>query len=233
MNVRPGWTPEFVLSVLHYAILPALSLVLVGIGTWFLGMRALVSNIVTEDYVTYAELAGVRRPTILFGYVIRNAMIPQLTSLAMTLGLIFSGTIIVEQVFSYPGLGSLLVRAVVEGDTLGCACGLIDRDHRGGNSDLHHRPHPSDPRSAREGGIRSCSALSRDLFRYNIEFAIGIVFVGLIVVFGFLHFLAPVDPSLVYAAPMDVAPNAPVLVRHQFARARTCSGNCRPPSGTP
>ncbi len=117
MNVRPGLTPEFVLSVLHYAILPALSLVLVGIGTWFLGMRALVSNIVTEDYVTYAELAGVRRPTILFGYVIRNAMIPQLTSLAMTLGLIFSGTIIVEQVFSYPGLGSLLVRAVVEGDT--------------------------------------------------------------------------------------------------------------------
>lgn len=117
MNVRVGWTPEFVLSVLHYALLPALSLVLVGIGTWFLGMRALVSNIVTEDYVTYAELAGVKRPTILFGYVIRNAVIPQLTSLAMTLGLIFSGTIIVEQVFSYPGLGSLLVRAVVEGDT--------------------------------------------------------------------------------------------------------------------
>ncbi len=117
MNVRPGWTPQFILSVLHYAILPALSLVLVGIGTWFLGMRALVSNIVTEDYVTYAELAGVRRPTILFGYVIRNALVPQLTSLAMTLGLIFSGTIITEQVFSYPGLGSLLVRAVNEGDT--------------------------------------------------------------------------------------------------------------------
>ncbi|MBU1175895.1 MAG: ABC transporter permease [Alphaproteobacteria bacterium] len=117
MNVRVAWTPEFVLSVLHYALLPALSLVLVGIGTWFLGMRALVSNIVTEDYVTYAELAGVKRPTILFAYVIRNAMIPQLTSLAMTLGLIFSGTIIIEQVFSYPGLGTLLVRAVNEGDT--------------------------------------------------------------------------------------------------------------------
>lgn len=117
MSVRPGWTPEFVLSILHYSILPALSLVLVGIGTWFLGMRALVSNIVTEDYVTYAELAGVKRPTILFHYVIRNAVIPQLTSLAMTLGLIFSGTIIVEQVFSYPGLGFLLVRAVNEGDT--------------------------------------------------------------------------------------------------------------------
>lgn len=117
MNVRVGWTPEFVLSVLHYAILPALSLVLGGIGTWFLGMRALVSNIVTEDYVTYADLAGVERRTVLFGYVIRNALIPQLTSLAMTLGLIFSGTIIIEQVFSYPGLGTLLVRAVNEGDT--------------------------------------------------------------------------------------------------------------------
>lgn len=117
MNVRPGWTPEFILSVLHYALLPAASLVLVGIGTWFFGMRALVSNIVTEDYVTYAELAGVRQHRIVFGYVIRNALVPQLTALAMALGLIFSGTVITEQVFAYPGLGSLLVRAVNGGDS--------------------------------------------------------------------------------------------------------------------
>ena len=125
MNVRPAFTPEFIFSVLHYSILPAASLTIVGIGTWFLGMRALVSNIVTEDYVTFAELGGVKRNRIAFSYVIRNAMVPQLTSLAMTLGGIFSGTIITEQVFGYPGLGSLLVTAVNAGDsatTLAVSC---------------------------------------------------------------------------------------------------------------
>ncbi|MDB5529117.1 MAG: transporter permease [Devosia sp.] len=125
MNVRPAFTPEFIFSILHYSILPAASLTIVGIGTWFLGMRALVSNIVTEDYVTFAELGGVGRNRIAFSYVIRNAMVPQLTSLAMTLGGIFSGTIITEQVFGYPGLGSLLVTAVNGGDsatTLAVSC---------------------------------------------------------------------------------------------------------------
>jgi peptide/nickel transport system permease protein len=117
MNVRQAWTWQFVLSVLHYAILPASALVLVGIGTWFLGMRALVSNVITEDYVTYAELAGVRQGRIVGSYVIRNALVPQLTALAMALGGIFSGTVITEQVFTYPGLGTLLIRAVNGGDT--------------------------------------------------------------------------------------------------------------------
>lgn len=117
MSVRPSLSPDFVLSVLRHAILPAASLVIVGLGTWFLGMRALVSNIVTEDYVAYAELAGVPRQRIVSSYVIRNAVMPQLTALAMSLGGIFSGTIITEQVFSYPGLGSLLVRGVNAGDS--------------------------------------------------------------------------------------------------------------------
>lgn len=117
MNVRPGFTPEFVFSVLHHSILPAASLVIVGLGVSFLGMRALVSNIVTEDYVTYAELAGVKTERVVFFYVIRNAAVPQLTGLAMALGGIFSGTIITEQVFAYPGLGTLLVSAVNFGDT--------------------------------------------------------------------------------------------------------------------
>lgn len=116
MNVRMGWSWEFAFSVLQHAILPATSLVLVGIGTWFLGMRALVSNVVTEDYVTYAELAGVRPGRIVSSYVLRNAMIPQLTGLAMSLGGIFSGTVITEEVFNYPGLGSLLIDAVNGGD---------------------------------------------------------------------------------------------------------------------
>ncbi|MGV8832757.1 MAG: ABC transporter permease [Devosia sp.] len=116
MDQTPGLNPGFIGSVLLHSILPAASLVLVGFGGWFLGMRALVSNIVTEDYVSYAELAGVKRETIVGAYVIRNAAVPQLTALAMTLGGVFSGTVIVEQVFNYPGLGSLLVDAVGGGD---------------------------------------------------------------------------------------------------------------------
>ena len=116
MNVTPGLNWPFVSSVIQHAALPALSLVLVGFGGWFLGMRALVSNIVTEDYVTYAELAGVKRGTIVTGYVMRNALLPQLTALAMALGTVFSGTVITEQVFNYPGLGSLLIDAVNAGD---------------------------------------------------------------------------------------------------------------------
>ena len=87
-----------------------LSLVLVGIGAWFIGMRALVSNIVTEDYVTYAELGGVDRRRILLSYVMRNALVPQVTGLALSLGLIFNGAVITEVVFGYPGIGKLLVQ---------------------------------------------------------------------------------------------------------------------------
>ena len=116
MNVRQGLTVEFVVSVLRHSILPALSLVLVGLGSWFIGMRALVSNVVTEDYVTYAELAGVSKRRILGLYVMRNALAPQLTGLAMSLGAIFNGAIITEQVFGYPGIGTLLVEAVHKGD---------------------------------------------------------------------------------------------------------------------
>jgi peptide/nickel transport system permease protein len=116
INIPQALTTEFVVSILRHAILPALSLVLVGIGAWFIGMRALVSNVVTEDYVTYAELAGVPKRRILGLYVIRNALAPQLTGLALSLGAIFNGAIITEQVFGYPGIGTLLVEAVRKGD---------------------------------------------------------------------------------------------------------------------
>jgi peptide/nickel transport system permease protein len=116
MNIQQGFNLTFILSVLKHSILPALSLMLVGLGGWFLGMRSLVSNVVSEDYVVYAELAGVRQRRILGSYVIRNALLPQVTGLALSLGAIFNGAIITEQVFGYPGVGSLLVSAVYAGD---------------------------------------------------------------------------------------------------------------------
>lgn len=116
MNLQPGFTWAYISSILIHGTLPALSLTLVGLGGWFIGMRSLVSNIVTEDYVTYAELGGVKRSRILGSYVMRNALVPQVTGLAMSLGAIFNGAIITEQVFGYPGIGTLLVSAVHAGD---------------------------------------------------------------------------------------------------------------------
>ncbi len=116
MNLEPGFTLAFLSSVLEHSILPALSLILVGVGGWFMGMRALVSNVVNEDYVVYAELAGVDERRILTAYVMRNAIVPQVTGLAMSLGAIFNGAIITEQVFGYPGIGKLLIDGVHAGD---------------------------------------------------------------------------------------------------------------------
>ncbi len=116
INLARGFSWDYAMSVIYHAILPVLSLVLVGIGPAFIGMRALVSNIVTDDYVAFAELGGVSQRKILFSYVMRNAMGPQLTGLALSLGLIFNGAVITEVVFGYPGLGNLLIRAVYAGD---------------------------------------------------------------------------------------------------------------------
>jgi peptide/nickel transport system permease protein len=116
MNMVRQWSWPFIGSLLSHAILPVLSLALVGLGGWFMGMRSLVSNIVTEDYVAYAELGGVPKRRILGSYVMRNALVPQVTGLAMSLGAIFNGAIITEQVFGYPGVGTLLVSAVHAGD---------------------------------------------------------------------------------------------------------------------
>ncbi|MBD3848513.1 ABC transporter permease [Bosea sp. SSUT16] len=116
MNLQQGWNWSFVSSVARHSVLPALSLILIGLGSWFLGMRSLVSNIVTEDYVVYAEIAGLDSRRVLGSYVMRNALAPQVTGLAMSLGGIFNGAVITEKVFGYPGVGTLLVDAVYAGD---------------------------------------------------------------------------------------------------------------------
>jgi peptide/nickel transport system permease protein len=116
MNTQPGFSLRFLADVAAHALLPLISIILVAVGGWFIGMRALVSNIVTEDYVTYAELGGVAQPRILFSYILRNAMVPQITGLALSLGLMFNGAVITEIVFGYPGVGNLLVKGVYAGD---------------------------------------------------------------------------------------------------------------------
>jgi peptide/nickel transport system permease protein len=116
LNLEPGFTWGYISSVIVHGTLPALTLVCVGLGGWFISMRSLVSNIVTEDHVVYAELAGVPGRTIFSQYVARNAMLPQVTGLALTLGHVFGGAVIVEFVFNYPGMGKLLVAGIYAGD---------------------------------------------------------------------------------------------------------------------
>jgi len=116
VNLAPALDWTYVWSVVVHGTLPALTLVLVGLGGWFISMRSLVSNIVTDDHVIYAELAGVRPRLIFSQYVARNAMLPQVTGLALNLGHVFSGAVIVEFIFGYPGMGRLLVTAIYAGD---------------------------------------------------------------------------------------------------------------------
>ena len=116
LNLEQSFSWGYITSVLQYGTLPALTLVLVGMGGWFVSMRSLVSNIVTDDYVVYAELGGVPSRTVFSQYVARNAMLPQVTGLALSLGNVFGGAVIVEFVFNYPGIGKLMIAGIYAGD---------------------------------------------------------------------------------------------------------------------
>ena len=116
IGTRPSWTFAFALIYLRHSILPAATLVLVGFGGWFIGMKSLTSNIISEDYVVYAETTGMKESKILSQYIMRNALLPQLTGLALSLGAVFSGALIMEIVFGFPGLGMLTMAAVYRND---------------------------------------------------------------------------------------------------------------------
>jgi peptide/nickel transport system permease protein len=115
-GASPGATLTFALDVLRHAVLPALSIVLVSIGGWALAMRGMMVTTMGEDYVTFAEAKGLRGSTIFMRYCIRNAILPQTTGLALALGQILSGAVLVEVVFGYPGIGALLFQAIKESD---------------------------------------------------------------------------------------------------------------------
>ena len=116
MGVKIGFNARFILSLLRHAFLPVLSMVIIEIGGWFLQMRNVASNIIEEDYVVYAEASGLPKAKIVFMYIMRNAIIPQITGFALNLGFIFGGALITEIVFAYPGMGYLLYSAILAGD---------------------------------------------------------------------------------------------------------------------
>lgn len=111
-NTTPSFTPEFILGAIRHGILPALSIVLVSLSGWMLTTRSLVVSILGEDYLLYAQAKGLPQRNVFLNYVLRNALLPQLTALAISLGFIINGALLIETLFNYPGLGALLVQAV-------------------------------------------------------------------------------------------------------------------------
>jgi peptide/nickel transport system permease protein len=107
---------ELVKDVLWHSALPAISMMALSGATMFQTMKLMVQNVNAENFVQYAKLSGVTENRIVGKYVIRNAILPQITGLALSLGQIFSGALITEIVFTYPGLGNLLYKAIINGD---------------------------------------------------------------------------------------------------------------------
>jgi peptide/nickel transport system permease protein len=108
----PGWNWVFVLSILKHSVLPAMSIVIVSIGWWALGMRAMMITMQGEDYMIQAEAKGLDPTRIFIRYSIRNAILPQTTAFALSLGHFLSGLVLVEVIFGYPGLGNTLLSAI-------------------------------------------------------------------------------------------------------------------------
>ncbi|WP_232662097.1 ABC transporter permease [Pseudonocardia sp. TRM90224] len=107
----PGLYPEFIGSALWHSILPAGTVVISSVAGWILGMRNMMVTVSSEDYVTVAQAKGLPERQVMFGYAARNAVLPQVSGFALSLGFIVSGTLVMEMVFSYPGVGFVLYQA--------------------------------------------------------------------------------------------------------------------------
>jgi peptide/nickel transport system permease protein len=108
----PGLNFTFFQDVLNHAFLPAVSLIIATIGTWILTMRNTMITTLAEDYVRMARAKGLPNRRIMLDYAARNAILPNLTGFAMSLGFVVSGAILIEYVFNYPGVGFMLLQAV-------------------------------------------------------------------------------------------------------------------------
>jgi peptide/nickel transport system permease protein len=116
IGLKPGFNWPFISSVIYYGTLPALSIVLVSFGYWTLGMRGMMVTVEGEDYMQLAKAKGLRPFYVLYRYMIRNAILPQITAFALSLGGLVSGQLLVEYAFSYQGMGSIIYNAITNQD---------------------------------------------------------------------------------------------------------------------
>jgi peptide/nickel transport system permease protein len=115
-GIDPSQTIEYALSVIHHGMLPAFAIVVGSMGFWALGMRGMMITSDGEDYLILAQAKGLRPGRIFWRYAVRNAVLPQMTALALSMGGIVGGAILVEYLFAYPGVGYLLYQGIVNSD---------------------------------------------------------------------------------------------------------------------
>ena len=115
-GLQPELTLEFIANVIHHGFLPAMAIVLVTFGYWALGMRGMMVTIEGEDYMILAQAKGLKPFYVLYRYMIRNAILPQMTALAVSIGTLVGGSVLVEVIFNYNGMGTLIFTAIREQD---------------------------------------------------------------------------------------------------------------------
>ena len=108
----PNLSWKFLLEAGEHAILPALSILLSSLGFWAIAMRGMMVTVEGEDYMTLAEAKGIKSGRLFYDYGLRNTILPQITSLALAMGYVFSGALLVEVVFGFPGIGTVLFQAI-------------------------------------------------------------------------------------------------------------------------
>lgn len=114
--VRPAFDYPFISNAVYHGFLPALTIVLSSLGGWLLGMRNMMVSTLSEDYILTAEAKGLSPRRVMVMYAARNAVLPSVSGFAISLGFVVSGSIVVETVFSYPGIGFTMLQAVQNND---------------------------------------------------------------------------------------------------------------------
>jgi peptide/nickel transport system permease protein len=112
----PGWHWDFIGSAIDHSLLPAITIVLTSVAGWMLQMRNVMITTIGEDYVVAAQAKGLSSRRVVFTYAARNALLPQLQGFGLAIGFVVSGALVMEIVFSYPGVGLLLLNAVTSTD---------------------------------------------------------------------------------------------------------------------
>ncbi|QNE18047.1 ABC transporter permease [Kribbella qitaiheensis] len=108
----PSWDGEFIGSAIRHSLLPAFTILISSVSGWILSMRNMMVTVASEDYITVAHAKGLPERRVMVSYAARNALLPNVSGFALSLGFIVGGTLLVEIVFSYPGIGYNLFQAV-------------------------------------------------------------------------------------------------------------------------
>ncbi len=195
----PGWNWAFIGSAVEHALLPAFTIVLTSVAGWMLQMRNVMITTIGEDYVVAAQAKGLSKTRIIYTYAARNALLPQLQGFGLALGFVVSGALVMEIVFSYPGIG-LQPGPRGAGQGLPADAGDLPGDHlRGAGRQLRRRPghRVLRPACPRPGG--SVMSIWRNL---PLKAKIGVVLFGVFLLAAIIGpMVEPYDPGFASLNP--------------------------------